>query len=151
MRKEIVSLVIFIAVVAAAAATGARFEPGDWYAQLAKPPWTPPSWLFAPVWTVLYIMIAIAGWRVWRSAGSKSPALFVWVLQLLLNTLWSWLFFGLHRPGIALLDLSLLLVCIVAFIALAFQHSRLASWLFVPYLLWVAFAGALNLSIVLRN
>lgn len=146
------SLVVFIALVAIAAAAGAWFEPGDWYVQLAKPDWTPPSWLFAPVWTVLYIAIAIAGWLVWRSARAAwTPALSAWALQLILNTLWSWLFFGMHLPGVALLDLFLLIVSIIAFIVLARRQSRLASWLFAPYLLWVAFAGALNLAIVLRN
>ena len=146
------SFVIFAALVAAAAFTGAQFEPGEWYAQAAKPSWTPPNWVFAPVWTALYVAIAIAGWQVWRSAGAKwVPALSVWLLQLVLNSSWSWLFFGIHRPGLALIDLTLLLATIIVFIALALRHSRLASGLFVPYLLWVGFAGALNLSIVLLN
>src|SRR5687768_7302876 len=102
------SLIVFIALVAAAAVTGAQFEPGEWYAQLTKPSWTPPNWLFGPVWTALYVAIAIAGWRAWVSTGARwTPALAAWVVQLVLNTLWSWLFFGLHKPGLALFDLSL--------------------------------------------
>jgi translocator protein len=146
------SLIAFIAIVAAAAAAGAQFEPGEWYMALAKPPWTPPSWLFAPVWSLLYLGIAIAGWRVWRSAGpDRARALQWWGAQLALNALWSWLFFGLHLPGIAFLDLSLLVVGIIGFMRSAWSESRLASWLFAPYLLWVLFAGALNLFIALAN
>jgi tryptophan-rich sensory protein len=146
------SLIVFIVAVAAVAAVGALFEPGEWYGGLVKPQWTPPSWLFAPVWSLLYVAIAVAGWRVWRSEGAdRVRALQWWGAQLALNALWSWLFFGLHLPWIALLDLCLLVVCIAGFMSSTWRQSRMASWLFAPYLLWVLFAGALNLAIALAN
>jgi len=145
------ALFVFIALVGCAALAGAQFEPGSWYAQLAKPAWTPPNALFAPVWSVLYLAIAIAGWLVWRAARGFNAVLQIWGLQLVLNMLWSWLFFGLHRPLLALLDIVLLLLSIIAFIATARRRSVVASWLFVPYLAWVAFAAALNVAIVRLN
>jgi len=146
------ALLVFLVVVAAAASTGAQFQPGEWYAELATPTWAPPNWLFGPVWTLLYLAIAVAGWHLWRQTGGRrTAALGLWVAQLLLNALWSWLFFGLHQPALALLDIALLLACILAFIAQARAHSVLASWLFVPYALWVAFASALNFTIWQMN
>lgn len=141
------SLIVFLAAVAAAALTGSRFSPGDWYEALVKPPWNPPNWLFGPVWTLLYIGIAVAGWRVWRASRRLSPALVLWIVQLVLNTAWSWLFFGLHQPDLAFVDITLLLLTIVAFVFAARPLDRVASWLFVPYGLWVAYAASLNLYI----
>jgi tryptophan-rich sensory protein len=143
------SLFAFIAAVALVAFTAGRFRPGAWYDALARPTWTPPDWLFAPVWSVLYLAMAVAGWLVWRALpGSRlHVAVFVWVAQLLLNASWSWIFFGLHQPGPALLDILLLLALIVWFISAASRVSSAAAWLFVPYLLWVGFATALNAAI----
>jgi translocator protein len=146
------SLVLFAVLVAAGAVTGAQVEPGSWYQALEKPPWTPPSWLFGPVWTLLYIAIAVAGWLAWREERRPfSAPMIAWGAQLILNALWSWLFFGLHRPGLAMVDIVLLLGAIVAFIVLARSRSAIASWLFVPYALWVTFAAALNFAIVRLN
>ncbi|HEY0594020.1 MAG TPA: TspO/MBR family protein [Thermoanaerobaculia bacterium] len=141
------SLVVFIAVVAAAAITGGQFMPGEWYAQLAKPSWTPPSWLFGPVWTVLYVAIAMAGWLVWRADKRVGVPLALWIAQIVLNAAWSWLFFGLHRPGTALIEIVILLALIVGFAVAAWPVNRTASILFVPYALWVGFATALNFAI----
>jgi tryptophan-rich sensory protein len=146
-----ISLLVFAALVAGAAVSGAQFQPGDWYAVLAKPSWTPPSWLFGPVWTLLYIGIAVAGWLVWRKTGRVDAALTVWFAQMVLNAAWSWLFFGLHRPDLALVDIVAMIVLIVAFIVLARGSSAVASWLFVPYLLWVSYATALNAAIWRMN
>lgn len=137
----------FLALVAAAALTGAQFQPGAWYAELAKPSWTPPGWLFGPVWTVLYVAIAVAGWLVWRSDKRLTVPLAFWIAQLVLNAAWSWLFFGLHRPGAALVDIVAMVVLLAAFVATAWPVSRTASLLFVPYLAWVAFATALNAAV----
>ena len=145
------SLLVFIASVALTSIIGAQFEPGTWYAQLQKPAWNPPNWVFAPVWTVLYIAIAAAGWLVWRKTRRVTPALQVWGLQLVANGLWSWLFFGMHRPGIALVDIAALFFLIVSFIVAARRYSVAASWLFVPYAIWVGFAAALNGSIWRAN
>lgn len=142
------SLLVFLLLVATTAFSGALFPPGDWYAALQKPVWTPPNWLFGPVWTLLYIGMAIAGWRVWRRAGGRfNPALGCWAGQLALNGLWSWLFFGLHRPDLAMVDISGLLVLIILFMVFARRYSVAAAWLFVPYALWVGFAAALNFAI----
>src|SRR5579885_2785247 len=99
------SLIGFVLAVAAAAVIGGMFRPDAWYARLEKPSWTPPNWLFAPVWTLLYIAIAVAGWLVWRIRPAISAALLVWVVQIVLNAMWTWLFFGLRRPAAAFVDI----------------------------------------------
>jgi tryptophan-rich sensory protein len=144
------SLLVFITLVAAAAVSGGQFRPGAWYAALAKPAWTPPGWLFGPVWAVLYLMIAVAGWLVWRAEGLRA-ALMVWGLQLALNGAWSWLMFGRQAIGLALIDILAMLAAIIAFIVLARPVSRPAALLFVPYLAWVSFATALNATIWRMN
>lgn len=144
-----VALIPFLLLTAAAAWFGAQFEPGAWHAALAKPAWNPPNAVFAPVWTVLYILIAIAGWRVWldRAHPNARIALALWFTQLALNAAWSWLFFGLHRISWALVDIIALATEIAAFIVLTWRSQRMAALLFVPYFAWVAFAAALNAAI----
>lgn len=146
----IFSLLIFLGIVALAAASGAVFMPGQWYERLQKPTWTPPDWLFAPAWTVLYIIIAVAGWLVWQADG-VGPAIGMWAANLAFNGFWSWLMFGLHRIGLALTDATAMLVTIIGFIILAWPINQTAALLFVPYLAWVAFATALNAAILIRN
>jgi len=142
------SLIVFIALVVATAAAGGQFRPGDWYEALTKPPWTPPNWLFAPAWAVLYILIAVAGWLAWRRAGGRvDAAVSIWGLQLLFNAAWSWLFFGRHQMFVALIDIVAMLICIVAFIAINMTSNRPAALLFVPYALWVCYATALNFTL----
>jgi tryptophan-rich sensory protein len=144
------ALLVFLVLVAAVAVSGAVFKPGVWYEGLTKPDWTPPSWLFPPVWTLLYIAVAVAGWLVWTRAPS-SPAMAAWAAQLVLNAAWSWLFFGLHRMDLGLADIGLLWLAIGAFVILAWPISMLASLLFVPYWVWVSYAGALNLALLRLN
>ena len=142
------SLIIFGVVVLAIAFCGSRFKPDAWHAALAKPAWNPPNWVFAPVWTVLYAAIAVAGWLVWRAAGDRwSPALTFWALQLAANGAWTWLFFGRHRIDVALADIGVTLICIVGFMVVASSLSPAASLLFLPYAAWILFAGALNAAI----
>ncbi|HEV2677861.1 MAG TPA: TspO/MBR family protein [Aliidongia sp.] len=120
-----------------------------WYRALAKPPWTPPDWLFGPAWTVLYIAMAVAAFLVWRrpAQAARSRGLWLWTAQLIANALWSPLFFGAHRLGLALIDIAVLWLLIVATMV-AFRPVRgLAAGLLVPYLLWVTFAAALNAAI----
>lgn len=145
-RNRHMAAVIFIGVVVLAAASGAVFKPGPWYQELRKPSWTPPNWAFPTVWTILYIMIAYAGWSVWSSAG-WSLALGFWALQIFFNGIWSWLFFGLRRMDLALADIVLLWVSVAGFIVTAWPISEIASLLFVPYLVWVSTAGCLNFSV----
>ena len=144
------AFIVFLAVVVLAAASGAIFMPGAWYAGLLKPSWTPPNWLFAPAWSVLYIMIATAGWLIWQvdeEVSGRTAALIAWGGQLVFNGAWSWLMFGLHRIDWALADIALLWLAISAFVAVTWRSNRPAAWLFVPYLAWVSFAAALNFAV----
>ena len=149
--RSLAAGIVFLALVAVTAGSGALFMPGEWYASLRKPEWTPPDWLFAPVWTVIYIAIAAAGWLVWRARQRIDAPLVLWGLQLIANALWSWLFFGLHLPGVAFADIIVMLGLILGFIVAAKRSSPPAAALFVPYASWVTFAGALNLAIWQMN
>ena len=140
------ALAFFLALCAGAAGFGVMFRPGAWYGELVKPGWTPPNWLFPPVWTLLYIAIAVAGWLVWRAAPTSS-AMALWAAQLLFNAVWSWLFFGLNRIGLGFADIVLLWICIAGFVIAAWPVSTTASLLFVPYWIWVSYAGALNFAV----
>ena len=145
------ALVLFLVIVIGGGlAIGSVTVPGGWYQALEKPPFNPPNWIFAPVWTILYVFIAVAGWRVWRR-DPHGPALKVWVLQLLLNFAWSPTFFRLHQVALALAIVAALLVCVLVFIVLARRVDRPAAWLFVPYAAWVAFATLLTGSILVLN
>ena len=146
---SIVALAGFLAVCFLAALPGVWFPPGEWYERLKKPAWRPPNRLFAPVWTVLYVMMAIAGWLIWRQAGfvGAGVALAVYALQLVINAAWTPLFFGLRRPDFGLVDIVLLWLSIVATIALFAPISVVAASLLVPYLAWVTFAAALNFAL----
>lgn len=150
-RQGVVSFAVFFVAVAAAAGFGAQFSPTGWYENLAKPSWTPPNAIFGPVWTILYVGIAVAGWLVWRRTERLVLPLVLWIAQLFLNACWSLLFFGLHRPDIALADIVALLVFILGFAVTAWRHSPVASVLFIPYAVWVGFATALNFAIVKLN
>jgi translocator protein len=142
-------LFFWVALSFAAAAMGSRFPPGDWYAHLAKPAFNPPAWIFAPVWTLLYLVMGIAAWLVWRQrrVARTAPALTLFLLQLALNAAWSWLFFGLHQIGWALVDLAALWLAIGATLLAFRTHRPLAGLLLVPYLLWVSFAALLNFEL----
>lgn len=118
-----------------------------WYAGLQKPAFNPPNWLFAPVWTTLYALMAVAAWRAWRKVGLAHGAMLLWAVQLFLNFTWSQVFFGMHDAALALADLIVLWVALAA-TAIRFRRiDRWAAWLLVPTLLWVAFAGVLNWEI----
>jgi tryptophan-rich sensory protein len=147
MRSFLV-LVLFLLICFGVAAFGGQFTPGEWYAALEKPAWNPPSWVFAPVWTVLYALMAVAGWWVWRSGEPGRGAAFgAFALQLVLNGAWSWLFFGLHLPGAAFAEIVALWLAILATVVLFWRLRPLAGTLLVPYLAWVTFAAALNLAL----
>jgi translocator protein len=150
---DLVGLGVFIAACIAVAASGALFRPGAWYETLRKPWWRPPNWLFGPALTVLYLMIAISGWLVWRKAGLAGAALplGVYAVHLLVNAAWSWLFFGRRRMDLALVDVTLLWLSIVAMILLFRPISATAAWLLVPYLVWVSFAAFLNWTMMRLN
>ena len=132
-----------------AASLGALFMPGEWYAGLKKPAWNPPGWIFGPVWTTLYAMMAVAAWLVWHPGGfaAHRRALALFTIQLLLNAAWTPLFFGLHLPAIAFGELLLLWCAIAATMIAFFRVNRVAGWLLAPYLAWVSFAAILNYTL----
>ncbi len=150
-QKQIVGLIGWLALAFATAAIGsiASLNADSFYADLTRPHWAPPASLFGPVWTVLYATMGIAAWLVWRVGGFQPArwALTLFIVQLAVNALWSWLFFGWHLGGAAFVDI-LLLWCLIVSTLIAFWRIRpLAGILLVPYLLWVTFAAALNFSV----
>jgi len=150
MQKFGVLAAFVVATVGIGIAIGTINLPGEWYAALHKPPFNPPNWIFGPVWSVMYVLIAVAGWRTWeREAHGVSMAL--WGAQMLLNFIWSPVFFSSHRIGLALAVVVALLVTIVGFIVVRWRADRAAAVLFLPYAAWVAFATLLNASIWLLN
>ena len=140
------SAVIIAIIVFATASSGAVFKPGDWYKSLNRPSWTPPNWAFPVVWSVLYIAIGVSGYLVWQAQG-VGLAMALWLLQLIFNAAWSWLFFGRQRMDLAFVDVCALFVTVVAYIAAAMMVSPTAAWLFVPYAIWVATAATLNRAV----
>ncbi len=137
-------------VLCLAASVSAVFVSVDgWYAGLVKPTWNPPSWLFGPVWTALYITMAVAAWLVWREGGwnAQRRPLALFVAQWALNAFWTPLFFGLHRPGLAFAEILLLWVVLIATLLAFWRVKRIAGLLLVPYLSWVSFAAFLNFTI----
>ena len=149
MRRRL-SLVLFLLLAFAAGFIGSRFLPGAWYAQLVKPPFKPPNWIFTPVWTALYAIMAVAAWRVWQRRGADL-AIRLWLVQLVLNAAWSWLFFGRHNLGGALVEIVALLALVVATTVAFWRRDRLAGGLMLPYAAWVAFATVLNASLWYLN
>ncbi len=150
-RKQIVGLAGWLLVSFIAAAMGgvASSQAGSFYRQLVLPDWAPPGWIFGPVWTVLYILMGIAAWLVWRIGGFRAakPALTLFLVQLAFNALWTWLFFAWQRGGLAFAEILVLWVLILATLIAFWRIRPWAGALFVPYLLWVSFACALNYAI----
>jgi translocator protein len=155
--RDIWKLVVSIVACLVAGAIGSIFTRSavtTWYATLGKPTFSPPNWLFAPVWTLLYILMGIAAFLVWRKGlGNRQvrSALIVFLIQLILNTLWSVVFFGLESPLFGLVVISVLWMAILVTVIQFFKISREASVLLWPYFLWVTFAAVLNSSIWLLN
>lgn len=150
-RTQIAGLLAWLIVSFIAAAIGgaASIQAGPFYTQIVRPDWAPPPTIFGPVWTVLYALMGIAAWLVWRVGGFRAAksALTLFLVQLALNALWSWLFFGWHRGAFAFADILLLWALIVATLISFWRFRPLAGALLVPYSLWVSFASALNYSV----
>lgn len=143
---------VFLGLVVAAAFFGGQWGANDWYRTLAKPSFTPPNWLFPIAWSVLYLMIAVAGFLVWKKGGPNANlALIVWVAQLVPNAIWSYIFFGRNELGLALAVLLIMWALIVLFMILAWAVDQNATLLFVPYFIWVSYAGVLNYTILKMN
>lgn len=130
-----------------AAALATKPEIAGWYAHLLKPSFNPPNWVFAPVWTTLYVMMAIAAWRVWRAIGFGSRAMLLWIVQLALNFAWSFIFFAAHKTGFALIEIAALWVFVATTMIAFLRTDLVAGLLLAPYLAWVSFAGLLNAAI----
>jgi translocator protein len=143
------SLIAFIGLTFLAAVSGSVFKPDAWYQSLRKPSWQPPGWAFPVVWSVLYAMIAVAGWRVWEagSGGLLTLAMALFGLQLVLNAAWSWLFMGLRRMDLAFYECLALWASVVATLFAFLAVDRVAGLLFVPYLVWVTVAATLNWTV----
>jgi tryptophan-rich sensory protein len=150
MNRWLLLILFLVLVLGGGLALGGLTVPGGWYAGLAKPSFNPAAWLFGPVWTVLYVLIAFAGWRVWQRDRSGWP-MRLWWAQMALNFLWTPVYFGAHQIGLALVVILLMLAAILAFIVTAWRLDRVAAWLFAPYAAWVAFASLLNGSIWMLN
>lgn len=148
---HLLGLVGWLALCFAASAVGAgaSVQPNAFYTDLVQPAWAPPGWVFGPVWTLLYALMGIAAWLVWRTGGFQrnGRALWLFIVQLVVNALWSWLFFAWHQGALAFADILLLWVLIVATIVAFWRVRPLAGALLVPYLAWVSFAAALNWAV----
>jgi translocator protein len=146
--RNAAALAVCIAVTFLAPALGAWAMPGEWYATLRKPSWNPPSWIFGPVWTSLYVMMATAAWLVWRRGGwaGQRRALSLYLEQLALNAAWTPIFFGLKMPGLAFAEILLLFGAVLA-TAIAFRRVSKGAALLVPYIAWVSFASFLNYTL----
>jgi benzodiazapine receptor len=153
--KALAALVFWVVLCLVAGFIGSLFTApavATWYRDLQKPAWSPPNWAFAPVWTALYVAMGVAAWLVWRRAVPGVPAaLALFAVQLALNVAWSGLFFGLHSPGTALLDIVLLWLAILATLVAFWRISPAAGILLLPYLGWVSFAASLNYTIWRMN
>ena len=149
--RNLASLAVFVLIcVGGGTLLGIGNTPDGWYAALVKPSFNPPNWLFGPVWTLLYVLIAVAGWRTFRR-DSAASAKTLWVIQLVLNFLWSPTFFTLHSVGLALVVVLAMLASIVAFIAVTWRDDRQSALLLLPYAAWVSFASLLNAAIFVLN
>lgn len=149
-QQWLILAVFLVVVIGAGGVIGVATAPGEWYAGLNKPPFNPPNWIFAPVWLALYVAIAVAGWRIWQRAPD-SMAMTFWGGQLLLNWLWSPVFFSAHLLWPAFVVIIGVWLAIIGCIISARSIDRLSGWLLVPYLAWVSFATLLNLSIAVLN
>lgn len=150
LTLDLTTFAVFLCACIAAAATGIIFQPGSWYEALKKPGWTPPRWAFPVVWTILYVLIAVAAARV-AAVPESGTALAFWSLQIALNTLWTPVFFGGHHKRAGLIIIVLLWFCVAAMIPLFWALDVIASLLLVPYLAWLSVATALNFWIWRNN
>lgn len=148
---NLISAALFIGIIVAISlGIGYLTQPGEWYDTLNKPFFNPPSWVFGPVWSVLYILIAIAGWRIWCKAP-KSAAMKLWLAQMILNWIWSPAFFGAQAPKLAFIIIIAMVLTIYLFINRNWNSDRTSAYLFIPYAAWVTFATLLNGSIAILN
>jgi len=151
-RRPWPGLIVFLILSFGAATLGsAATQPNlaDWYDKLIKPAWNPPKWIFGPVWSLLYLSMAVAAWQIWRQSGVRGAIvpLGLFAIQLALNAAWSWIFFGFHHLGAAVIEILFLWAAILATTIAFWRRSAVAGWLMVPYLAWVTFAAFLTHTI----
>lgn len=145
-------LVAWVALSLAAGYVGSLFSPGEWYQSLEKPDLTPPDIVFPIVWNLLYILMGVAAWCIWKSQSVfRSMAILLFIIQLLLNVLWSYLFFGMQSPALALLEIAVLWIVLVTTLFVFYKIDKSAGFLLIPYIAWVSFAIYLNYSIFVLN
>jgi tryptophan-rich sensory protein len=144
-------LILFCLAVGAIGGGASASAIDGWYRTLAKPAWNPPDWVFGPVWTVLYIMMAVAAWLVWKTGDRVRPAMVLFAVQLALNLAWTFIFFSFESPGLALIEIAFMWLAVLFTMLAFFGRQTTAGWLFVPYLAWVSFAAALNFAIWWMN
>ncbi len=147
--KSIIILILFILICQSVGIIGATFTMSsldNWYRTIQKPSWNPPDWIFGPVWTTLYAIMGFSMWTIWKNRATQkiSWCIIIFIIQLLLNGIWTPLFFGLKNPALALIDIMFLFSAIIATIIIFYKVNRLASLILIPYLLWVGFATILN-------
>ena len=156
LGRSLIGLAVWVGLCFGAAFLGSIFTTPSipaWYAGLIKPSWAPPDWLFGPVWSALYLMMALAAWLLWRRGGLAVARLPItlFLVQLGLNVAWSFLFFGLRQPGLAFAEIVLLWCAILTTLIVFWRRTAAAGWLLLPYLLWVTFAVVLNFALWRMN
>lgn len=149
IEESVLGAIVALVITFGAGYIGSRFPADEWHAALSKPSWNPPNWLFGPVWSVLYLLMAISVWLVWREKGTSGAILplGIFLLQLILNAAWSWLFFGLHKPMWAFAEIIALWLAILVNVILFWRINTIGGMLLVPYLAWVTFAAFLNYTL----
>lgn len=146
---KIAGLIIWIIICFIPAIIGSQFGPSDWYQALNKPDWNPPNWIFGPVWTLLYFLMGISVWIIWKNYGLKNAAIPIgfFIVQLIFNAAWSWLFFGLENVSLAFVDIILLWTFILITLIMFWKLDTWSGVLLIPYIAWVSFATFLNYNI----
>jgi len=155
-KKSILPLLVFILITLFAGFIGSLFTTpsiASWYAFINKPSFSPPNWLFAPVWSLLYILMGIAAFLIWQKRDNlkTKPALMFYGIQLILNTFWSIIFFGMHNPGLAFLEIIILWTFILITLIKFYKINKTSGILFIPYFIWVSFASILNFAVWMLN
>jgi benzodiazapine receptor len=150
-RRPLLAFILVTLIIGAGASVFTEPSIPTWYANLVHPAIAPPNWVFAPVWTTLYVLMAVAAWRVWRITGTRSKEMTAYGVQLALNFAWSAIFFAAHQIGLALIEIILLVLAILVTAILFLRRDRLAGILFLPYLGWTAFAAVLTHAFWVAN
>jgi len=153
MAMKVTALLLWVGVSFIPSTTAVFVQGGEWYDTLNRPVWTPPNWVFGPMWTLLYTLMGVAAWRIWLRHGYEfvRVPLMLFLVHLFFNAAWTWLFFGLHLIVVAAVEITILWLFILVLMTLFFRYDRTAGWLLLPYFLWVSYAVTLNIGFVVLN